>query len=108
MAAEKPVCLGTIIELIIVRSRVAVLVPAQQILFAVKGEYRLDGIEDERLGHGGSKAAVILGVISQQSGPRRHEGGQIREVDAVKHIRGRLLEVAEITVFFGLDTTDDR
>src|SRR3984957_16050176 len=61
----------SIVELIIVRARITVFMPAECRFCAVKLEKRFDLLVDVRLDQVGPKATVIFGVVNQQRRARR-------------------------------------
>src|SRR5579862_4690663 len=99
--------LRPVIQLVIMGSRIAVLVPRKQVLFAVEPKNRPDWIEDKRFGHGRAEAAIILGIVDKERGPGRSQSSQMGEVVAIEHIRSGLFEVSKIAILFGFHTARD-
>src|SRR5262249_19756219 len=85
-----------VVELIVVRSRINIFVPAKGIFGVVKFEERTNLLVDIRLYQGREKAAVILFVVNEQRGPRSPHGDKKRVVELVQQVGSRLFHFLSI------------
>ena len=83
-----------IIELIVMGPRVAVLVPLEDILFAIKPEKRPNAVVDQRLHQRRTKAAIVFRIVDEQRGAWGHHRGEMRVIDICEKICSVLFEVA--------------
>src|SRR5207249_6887745 len=101
--AEKPIGALSIIKLVVVGGRIAVLVPLELALLAGEPERGPNGVEVESLHDGAPETAIILSVVDQERGPRRDHRRQVRVVDALEHVGRVLLEVSEVAMLAHLE-----
>ena len=99
LPAEKPIGLFPVIELIVVRARVAVFVPLENILFPIKLEEGFHAVIDERLYQRRTKTAVVFGVIDQQGRPWSHHRSKVRIVQAREKVGPVLFDISQVSIF---------
>ena len=97
MPREEAVRLFAVVELIIVRARIAVFVPSERVLVSHQPEEWPDLIVNVGLHQRGAEAAVILRIVNEQGRPRCAHRYEITVVLAVCKVCGVLLN------FVGVD-----
>ena len=76
------------------RARVAVLVPLEDILFVIEFEKLPNAIVNQWLHQRRTKAAIVLRIVDEQRGARRHHRGEMRVIEIREKICSVLFEVA--------------
>ena len=94
LPAEKSIGLFPVIQLIVVRARVAVFVPLENILFPIELEEGLHAIVDEGLYQRCAKTAVVFGIVDQQGGPWSHHRGKVRIVQTREKVGAVLFDIS--------------
>ena len=107
MAAEEAIRRQPVVDLIVVSSGIAVLVPFELALLAYTAKKGRMASKTPGFTTVDRKQASSSAVIDQQSRPRSHQWRKLGIIAAVEEIGRGLFDVADVPVLLGLDARHD-